>query len=131
MPGVYYLLLRLGFVVAASGIHERLVTSVIHSPFRFFDQTPMGRIVARFTKDMQTVDQTMATELEAMSWMTALIVTRLGVVVYYTPVFLWLGLAFGIAGYSLGNFYIAAQLQVKRYGLIGLTWLKSLILPSR
>ena len=37
---------------AASNIHALLLSKVSRCPMRFFDKTPLGRIMNRFSKDM-------------------------------------------------------------------------------
>ena len=37
---------------AASNIHTLLLKKVSRCPMRFFDKTPLGRIMNRFSKDM-------------------------------------------------------------------------------
>ncbi|CAE7647708.1 ABCC5, partial [Symbiodinium microadriaticum] len=41
---------------ASRRLFEGMVVSVLHAPMAFFDTTPMGRILNRFTKDVLTVD---------------------------------------------------------------------------
>ncbi|KAF8936590.1 hypothetical protein BGZ47_009416 [Haplosporangium gracile] len=38
-------------------LHQRALDRILHSPIRFFGTTPLGRIINRFTRDMDTVDQ--------------------------------------------------------------------------
>lgn len=40
---------------AAQSIHDRLMYSVMLAPCSWFDATPIGRIVNRFSKDISTV----------------------------------------------------------------------------
>lgn len=42
--------------LAARRLHDKLVTSVIYSPIRFFDTTPIGRIINRLSNDVRSVD---------------------------------------------------------------------------
>eukprot|EP01122_Echinamoeba_exundans_P001097 TRINITY_DN1103_c0_g1_i2.p1 TRINITY_DN1103_c0_g1~~TRINITY_DN1103_c0_g1_i2.p1 ORF type:complete len:1319 (+),score=357.16 TRINITY_DN1103_c0_g1_i2:146-4102(+) len=44
-------------VRAGSKLHDRLLQSVLRAPISFFDATPMGRLLTRFAKDTQLVDQ--------------------------------------------------------------------------
>jgi ABC-type multidrug transport system fused ATPase/permease subunit len=46
----------LGCVRAGRNLHERLVKSVLNSTSRWLDQTPVGRIIARFSKDFRATD---------------------------------------------------------------------------
>ncbi|XP_071815996.1 ATP-binding cassette sub-family C member 9-like isoform X3 [Apostichopus japonicus] len=42
---------------AAKFIHNAMLYCVIHAPLRFFDTTPVGRILNRFSSDTQVIDQ--------------------------------------------------------------------------
>ena len=46
-----------GICHAASMLHTRLITTVLRFPMSFFDTTPKGRIISRFSKDIDTVDE--------------------------------------------------------------------------
>jgi ABC-type multidrug transport system fused ATPase/permease subunit len=39
----------------AQHLHDRLINSVMNAPTGWFDATPVGRIVNRFSQDMSTV----------------------------------------------------------------------------
>lgn len=41
---------------AAKKLHNRLLDSVVHGSIRFFNTTPVGRIINRFSKDIETID---------------------------------------------------------------------------
>ncbi len=47
-----------GAVIAASTLHKNLLENILKLPMSFFDTTPLGRIVNRFSKDIDTVDST-------------------------------------------------------------------------
>lgn len=36
----------------ASNLHGKMLRKIVKSPMRFFDETPMGKITNRFSKDM-------------------------------------------------------------------------------
>jgi ABC-type multidrug transport system fused ATPase/permease subunit len=43
-------------IKAATIVHSQLLSSVVSTSIAFFDTTPLGRILNRFSKDMQIVD---------------------------------------------------------------------------
>ena len=45
-----------GGVCAAKIVHQKLLNSIIHGKFVFFDKTPTGRILNRVSSDLKTVD---------------------------------------------------------------------------
>jgi len=46
-----------GSLKASRTLHENLLNSILRAKFRFFDSTPLGRIMNRFSKDLEAVDQ--------------------------------------------------------------------------
>ena len=48
--------LAIGQVRASHTLHRRILTRILHAPMSFFDTTPLGRILNRFSKDMDMVD---------------------------------------------------------------------------
>ncbi len=43
-------------IAAGRHFHDKMLRSVLSSPIRFFDSTPVGRILQRFSRDMEAVD---------------------------------------------------------------------------
>lgn len=41
---------------AGKSMHDKMLKSVLHAPVRFFDSTPVGRIIQRFSRDIESVD---------------------------------------------------------------------------
>lgn len=58
-------------VHAAKYLHKMLLRNILRSPMSFFDITPIGRIVNRFSKDIDTVDVMLPTNFR--SWIGCLI----------------------------------------------------------
>lgn len=57
------LLPRLGCVIASISLHKALLFGTMRAPLTFFDTTPTGRILSRFSKDIDVIDTQIPTEL--------------------------------------------------------------------
>lgn len=57
------LLIRLGCLFAAIKLHYILLIGIFHAPISYFNQTPTGRILSRFSKDLDVVDSIFPTLL--------------------------------------------------------------------
>lgn len=51
--------LSLGTLYAAKLMHDGMIVRTMRAPMSYFDTTPIGRIVNRFAKDVDTVDNTL------------------------------------------------------------------------
>uniref|UniRef100_A0A7S1IAP7 ATP-dependent transporter ycf16 n=1 Tax=Eutreptiella gymnastica TaxID=73025 RepID=A0A7S1IAP7_9EUGL len=72
-------------VEAARRLHHRMLDRVMHSPVAFFDATPIGRMVNRFTKDQATIDTFLMPTLAAMTGSCAVLLSTTLLVVINTP----------------------------------------------
>lgn len=50
---------RLGCWYAAVTLHLEMLRGILRAPLRLFDVTPIGRILARFSKDIDVLDTTL------------------------------------------------------------------------
>ncbi|KAG8799885.1 hypothetical protein FRC16_004195 [Serendipita sp. 398] len=103
-----------GSLSASRKIHDRLVSAILGTTFRWLDTTPVGRIISRFTLDIRAVDGPISGMLADFAELTITMLVKLAAVIYMTPVFAIPGLIVGGLGSWLGNIYIKAQLSVKR-----------------
>ena len=44
-------------------MHQKMTSAVLRAPMAFFDSTPVGRIVNRFSSDVAMVDQNLPPQL--------------------------------------------------------------------
>lgn len=61
------IVMNLAIVNGARWIHEKMLTRLIRAPMSFYDTTPLGRILNRFTKDIDTADTTISFNLRLLT----------------------------------------------------------------
>lgn len=104
----------LGSLTASWRIHNRLVSAVTTAKFKFFDVTPLGQIMNRFSKDLEGIDQEVApVAIGVMTCALGIIVTVV-LIASVTPGFLVAGVFITAAYIFLGKFYIASSRDLKR-----------------
>jgi len=92
-----YLLAYFG-VKASERLHNNLLKSILRAPMSFFDTTPIGRILSRFSKDVYSVDLELDNSIDFVIFCTLTIVVSLLSIIVVTP---W----FGVAVIPLGFIY--------------------------
>lgn len=78
-------------VKASAELHDRLTTSVLKAPMSFFDTTPTGRILSRFSKDIYTIDLELVDSFDFVLLGFLQVMATMGMITFATP---WFGLAF-------------------------------------
>lgn len=52
----YSLSISIGGILASRCLHQSMLHDVLRSPMAFFERTPSGNLVNRFSKEMDTID---------------------------------------------------------------------------
>ncbi|GAB6025158.1 Multidrug resistance-associated protein 1 [Chamberlinius hualienensis] len=66
--GIFALSVVYGAMRACITFHKKLLHSILRSPMSFFDTTPSGRIVNRFSKDIEMVDGSLPMSFQNVLW---------------------------------------------------------------
>uniref|UniRef100_A0A8C6TCW1 Si:ch211-221f10.2 n=1 Tax=Neogobius melanostomus TaxID=47308 RepID=A0A8C6TCW1_9GOBI len=75
-------------VKASSKLHDKVFRQILLSPMHFFDTTPLGRILTRFSRDMDEVDVRLAMQTEMLLQNLTLVLFCVGMVGTVFPWFL-------------------------------------------
>ncbi|XP_058841528.1 ATP-binding cassette sub-family C member 9-like isoform X3 [Acipenser ruthenus] len=94
---------------AARNLHHNLLNKIILAPIRFFDITPLGQILNRFSADTNIIDQHIPPTLESLTRSTLLCLSAIGVIAFVTPVFLIAMLPLGVAFYFIQKYFRVAS----------------------
>ncbi|XP_030761803.1 multidrug resistance-associated protein 1 isoform X2 [Sitophilus oryzae] len=109
------LALFVGCLNAARKLHLALLSNILRSPCPlFFDVTPVGRILNRFSKDVDTLDTVLPMTLRG--WINCLIsvIGTLVVTSFATPLFIIVIVPIALLYYFIQRFYVATSRQLKR-----------------
>ncbi|XP_066521778.1 ATP-binding cassette sub-family C member 3 isoform X2 [Hoplias malabaricus] len=106
--------LAMGKIQAARKLHQGLLDNKFHTPQAFFDTTPIGRIINRFSKDIYVIDEALpSTILMFLGTFFASLSTMI-VIVSSTPIFAVVIVPLALIYFFVQRFYVATSRQLKR-----------------
>ncbi|KAI1280795.1 ATP-binding cassette sub-family C member 3 [Halotydeus destructor] len=103
-----------GTLDASVNIHREVLAHILRSPMSFFDTTPLGRIVNRFSRDVDTVDAIIPQSLRGFLDCLLQVFVTIFMIGYATPYFLLLVVPTSLVYYYIQKFYIPTSRQLKR-----------------
>eukprot|EP00455_Lapot_gusevi_P037310 TRINITY_DN416_c0_g1_i6.p1 TRINITY_DN416_c0_g1~~TRINITY_DN416_c0_g1_i6.p1 ORF type:complete len:1330 (+),score=511.36 TRINITY_DN416_c0_g1_i6:191-4180(+) len=107
-------------VLAAAGynaalvLHDRAFATVLRAPMSFFDTTPIGRILNRFSRDQDTIDSSIADVIRMTLTMFCVAFFTLAMIAVVSPWFLIPLLLVSIVYFRTQSFYRDASRELKR-----------------
>ncbi|XP_013404203.1 multidrug resistance-associated protein 1 [Lingula anatina] len=111
---VQYFGIAFGCVIASGTIHKSFLERIMRAPMSFFDTTPLGRIMNRFSKDMETVDLNLPHTVEIILAASAQVIAVVAVVMYSTPIFAVVLLPLGVLYFMTQKLYLSSARQFIR-----------------
>uniref|UniRef100_H2Z8G2 Multidrug resistance-associated protein 1 n=1 Tax=Ciona savignyi TaxID=51511 RepID=H2Z8G2_CIOSA len=106
--------LTYGSVAAAAMLHYNMLDRIFHAPMSYFDTTPLGRVINRFSKDVYLVDEVIPRTLNAFISTFIKAVATFGVIIYSTPIFSAIVVPLLLLYYFVQRFYVSTSRQLKR-----------------
>lgn len=100
-------------------LHSEMLNTIMHSPMSFFDTTPLGRILNRFSKDQHTVDELLPRVFNGFFRVFFSVIATVCVIVASTPMFLTLILPLSIVYIYIQRYYLATSRELKRLDSVG------------
>lgn len=77
-------------------LHENMLSSILRAKLKFFETTPIGRILNRFSKDMHTVESVIPSTFENFVYCGLDALTSIIVIIITTPFFIVVLIPIGI-----------------------------------
>jgi ABC-type multidrug transport system fused ATPase/permease subunit len=103
-----------GSYKAAVSIHDNMLSSVMRSTVRFYDTTPSGRIINRFSKDVETIDNSLSSNLKQVLANVGVLFGAIFLVAVILPGFLIPAAFIAYAFYYLTIRYLSASRSMRR-----------------
>ncbi|XP_044275914.1 ATP-binding cassette sub-family C member 3 isoform X1 [Varanus komodoensis] len=106
--------LALGGIRAARTLHAALLENKLHTPQSFYDTTPTGRIINRFSKDIYVIDEVIPPTILMFLGTFFTSVSTMLVIIVSTPLFAVVIVPLAILYFFAQRFYVATSRQLKR-----------------
>ena len=100
---------------ASRAMLHRAITRVLRAPMSFFDTTPLGRITNRFSKDVDSMDNSLTDAMRMYFLTLAMITSVFALIIAY---FHWFAMALGplfILFLFASSYYRASAREMKRH----------------
>ncbi|XP_036366499.1 multidrug resistance-associated protein 1-like [Octopus sinensis] len=107
-------LLMLSLLNAANSLHKDLLHNILHCSMTFFDKTPIGRILNRFSKDIDTADTVLPNTMSHFIDFFFIIFNSFLLITYTTPIFTIYFVLIVIVFYSVQRVFLPITRQLHR-----------------
>ncbi|CCO28288.1 Oligomycin resistance ATP-dependent permease YOR1 [Rhizoctonia solani AG-1 IB] len=103
---------------ASVSLHRGAMKRLMHAPMSFFDTTPLGRIMNRLTKDVDTIDNTLGDALRMLAGTMSQILGAIILIAILLPWFLIPVASILVIYYWAALFYRSSARELKRLDAI-------------
>ncbi|KAM7195608.1 putative ATP-dependent permease [Rhypophila sp. PSN 637] len=110
---------------AGKNLFERAMKRVSNATFRFYDVTPVGRLMNRLTSDMGTVDGSIAQQLMQVTWFAIAWLSSIIVIASATPLFLVMSIGMTIMFVLVFDRFLPTSQSLRRLETVSLSPLMS------
>ncbi|XP_029344396.1 multidrug resistance-associated protein 1 isoform X2 [Acyrthosiphon pisum] len=104
----------LGTILAAEKLYKLINARIFKNPLSLFDTTPVGRILNRLSKDIDTIDNVLPLLIKLRIQVIVSVFAILIVISYSTPIFITVIIPISIIYFIIQRFFIATSRQLKR-----------------
>ncbi|OPJ88667.1 ATP-binding cassette sub-family C member 3 [Patagioenas fasciata] len=106
--------LAMAGITAARTLHAALLENKFHTPQSFYDTTPTGRIINRFSKDIYVIDEVIPPTILMFLGTFFTSLSTMIIIIASTPLFAVVIVPLAILYYFVQRFYVATSRQLKR-----------------
>lgn len=103
---------------ASKRIFKKVLHRVMRAKLRFFDATPIGRIMNRFSKDMESIDQDLVPTADGTLACIIEVAASLILITTITPGFFFFAIVVVALYSAIAFFYLCSSRELKRFDSI-------------
>ena len=103
-----------GSLQASAKIHRMLFNAITRAKLQFFDTTPLGQLMNRFSKDVEAIDQDVSPAAVGIIGSLFSLVSTIVLICAITPRFLIAGFFITLSYFAIGQLYIRSSRDLKR-----------------
>ncbi|KAJ3095209.1 hypothetical protein HDU96_001277 [Phlyctochytrium bullatum] len=111
---VSYCIRCVGSFWASTRLHDLLIDRILGAPIRFFDKTPIGRILNRASKDISVIDQEVMGAFHGVFGLLFDLIAVTLLVTYINPLFFLALLPYMTIYYSVAKDFLACSRELTR-----------------
>lgn len=115
LRGIWFLSLAL---VASRHLHSSMLQSVLHAPMAFFDTTPIGRIISRFSRDVSVLDELLPQFFQQMMSTVLNLIASYIFIGTILPIFFAVAVPVTLLYFALQRFFNRTSVELKRLDAI-------------
>ncbi|CAF1116160.1 unnamed protein product, partial [Brachionus calyciflorus] len=99
---------------SSRSLHQNMLKSLMHSTMQFFESTPIGRILNRFSKDLNSVEFIIPVFFKDFFYCLFDLITASVVISISTPLFLTVLAPIAIVYFFIQRYYVSSSSKLKR-----------------
>lgn len=119
------LMIVLLIYTAGKSLFQKVMHKVANATFRFYDVTPVGRLMNRLTSDIGTIDGQIVTQIRDVAWYFMFWASSLFVIASTTPVFLIIATLMTAVFILIFLRFLPASQSLRRLEMVSLSPLMS------
>lgn len=112
--GMVYLMFENGAWNAGRTLHRQLISSVLGAPLSWFNTIPVGRVINRLSRDVNSIDKSVAAMLRHFLYTVVMLICRIGAIGFILPIFMVPAAAVCFIGIIIGEIYTRVAVTVKK-----------------
>ncbi|XP_077870404.1 ATP-binding cassette sub-family C member 9-like [Saccoglossus kowalevskii] len=102
----------------ARRVHIKLLRNIIHAPMRFFDTTPVGRVLNRFSNDTNIIDQRLWMVMFSILSNASVLISAIVVNAVVSPIFIAGAAPLFLIYILIQRYFISTARELQRLGSI-------------